>query len=85
MSTPLIASIEPGFRTFDGLRIRFADSGGPQEPVLLLTSPWPESLYAFTPMWPALAEFALLLLTAVVRVSIPKRPGLHCVMDVLRS
>ncbi len=60
MSTPLIASIEPGFRTIDGLRIRFADSGGPQEPVLLLTSPWPESLYAFTPMWPALAEHARL-------------------------
>jgi pimeloyl-ACP methyl ester carboxylesterase len=60
MSTPLIASIEPRFRTIDGLRIRYADSAGRQEPVLLLTSPWPESLYAFTPMWPALAEHARL-------------------------
>jgi pimeloyl-ACP methyl ester carboxylesterase len=60
MSTSPITSIEPQFRTIDGLEIRFADSGGPQEPVLLLTSPWPESLYAFTPMWPVLAEHARL-------------------------
>jgi len=60
MSTPLSASIEPRFRTIDGLRIRYAESRGSPEPVLLLTSPWPESLYAFTPMWPALAEHARL-------------------------
>jgi pimeloyl-ACP methyl ester carboxylesterase len=42
------------------VRIRYADSGGSREPTLLLTSPWPESVYAFTPMWPALAEHARL-------------------------
>lgn len=48
------------FRTVDGIRLRYADSGGPQEPAVLLTSPWPESLYAFKPMWATLAEHARL-------------------------
>jgi pimeloyl-ACP methyl ester carboxylesterase len=56
------ATISPQiqFRTVDGVRIRYADSGGPPEPVVLLTSPWPESLYAFAPMWTTLAERARL-------------------------
>jgi pimeloyl-ACP methyl ester carboxylesterase len=53
--TPLI-----GFRTVDGVRIRFADSGGSGDRVVLLTSPWPESVYAFESIWPALAEHARL-------------------------
>jgi pimeloyl-ACP methyl ester carboxylesterase len=48
------------FRTVDGVRIRYADSGGPQEPTVVLTSPWPESVYAFTPMWASLSERARL-------------------------
>jgi pimeloyl-ACP methyl ester carboxylesterase len=48
------------FRTVDGVRIRYADSGGAHEQTILLTSPWPESLYAFTPMWEVLAERARL-------------------------
>jgi pimeloyl-ACP methyl ester carboxylesterase len=53
-------SIEPQFRTIDGLRVRYADSGGKQARVVLLTSPWPESVYAFAPMWATLAEHARL-------------------------
>jgi pimeloyl-ACP methyl ester carboxylesterase len=53
--------MEPLFRSIDGLRIRYADSGGTQESTVLLTSPWPESLYAFAPMWASLAEHARLL------------------------
>ena len=48
------------FRTFDGVRIRYADSDGSQKPTVLLTSPWPESLYAFAPMWASLGEHARL-------------------------
>jgi pimeloyl-ACP methyl ester carboxylesterase len=48
------------FRTVDGVKIRYADSGASQEPALLLTSPWPESVYAFAPMWTTLAEHARL-------------------------
>ena len=51
---------EVQFRTVDGVRIRYADSGGSQEPVILLTSPWPESIYAFSPIWATLADHARL-------------------------
>ncbi len=60
MTTTPTATIEPGFRTIDGLKIRYADSGGASEQTVLLTSPWPESLYAFTRMWATLAEHARL-------------------------
>ena len=53
-----LAAIEPEFRTVDGVRIRYADSGGPHERTVLLTSPWPESVYAFAPVWATLAEHA---------------------------
>jgi pimeloyl-ACP methyl ester carboxylesterase len=44
------------FRTIDGLRIRYADSGGSRRRSILLTCPWPESLYCFARMWPVLTE-----------------------------
>jgi pimeloyl-ACP methyl ester carboxylesterase len=60
MTTSPTTSITPQFRTLDGLRIRYADSGGSHEPTLLLTSPWPESLYAFREVWDTLAANARL-------------------------
>ena len=60
MSTSVSASIEPRYRTIDGLNIRYADMGDSHESTLLLTSPWPESLYAFAPMWATLAQHARL-------------------------
>lgn len=48
------------YRTLDGLRVRYADSGGVQGPTILLTSPWPESLHAFAPVWDRLAADARL-------------------------
>ncbi len=53
-------AITPQFRTVDGLRIRYGDSGSAREPVVLLTSPWPESIYAFAPVWETLAQQARL-------------------------
>jgi pimeloyl-ACP methyl ester carboxylesterase len=50
-----------GYRTVGGLQIRYADSEGPASQHLVLTSPWPESLYAFDRMWPRLAGIARLL------------------------
>ena len=43
------------FTTMDGTRIRYAESNGSAERLILLTSPWPESVYAFAPIWPLLA------------------------------
>jgi pimeloyl-ACP methyl ester carboxylesterase len=57
---PVTAVPQARFRTVDGLRIRYVESRATLEPTLLLTSPWPESVYAFTPMWSALAEHARL-------------------------
>jgi pimeloyl-ACP methyl ester carboxylesterase len=55
--------IQPSFRTIDGLDMRFAESQrtGTQNGEALLLSPWPESLYAFEPMWSRLAETAHLV------------------------
>jgi pimeloyl-ACP methyl ester carboxylesterase len=53
-------ALQVDFRAVDGVRIRYADSGGSPGPVLLLTSPWPESVYAFAPMWASLADHARL-------------------------
>jgi len=60
MSISLTESIKPKLWTIDGLKIRYAESGGPHEPTILLTGPWPESLYAFTRMWNTLSEHARL-------------------------
>ena len=51
---------EVQFRAVDGVRIRYADSGGSHEATILLTSPWPESVYAYARMWGTLAEHARL-------------------------
>jgi len=45
---------EPRFRTIDGLSIRFVESHG-QDADALLFSPWPESVFAYEPMWWRLA------------------------------
>ena len=53
-------TLQVKFRTVDGVRIRYAESGDSGEPALLLTSPWPESVYAFAPIWDSLADHARL-------------------------
>jgi pimeloyl-ACP methyl ester carboxylesterase len=57
--------IQPQFRTIDGLSVRFAESE-PRDDHALLLSPWPESLFAFEPMWARLAEH-----THLVAVDLP--------------
>src|SRR3954453_19277287 len=59
-SIPMTTTPQVRFQTVGGVRIRYADSGGSREPVILLTSPWPESVYAFAPIWDTLAEHARL-------------------------
>jgi pimeloyl-ACP methyl ester carboxylesterase len=54
------AALEPRFKTVDGVRIRYAEGAGPLERTVLLTSPWPESVYAFAPIWTSLVEHARL-------------------------
>jgi pimeloyl-ACP methyl ester carboxylesterase len=50
-------------RSVDGLAVRYADTGehsGPT-PTLLMTSPWPESLFAFRRIWDRLTPVARLI------------------------
>jgi pimeloyl-ACP methyl ester carboxylesterase len=50
------ATIQTQTAPIDGLKIRYADSGTAYGPVILLTSPWPESLFAFRRIWPLLTQ-----------------------------
>lgn len=65
-------AMRAGFRTVNGVRIRYAESDGPPEQTVLLTSPWPGSMYAFAPIWPALADRF-----RVVAVDLPGFGGLE--------
>ena len=53
---------QPRFRTIDRLSIHFAESEHRDNHTLLL-GPWPESLFAFEPIWARLAEHTHLLAT----------------------
>jgi pimeloyl-ACP methyl ester carboxylesterase len=59
------SSRAPAFRTIDGVAIRFVESG-PGDSDALLLSPWPESVFAYEPTWPRLAET-----THLVAVDLP--------------
>jgi pimeloyl-ACP methyl ester carboxylesterase len=43
------------WRTIDGLRLRYATGGTGSERIVLL-SPWPESIFAFVPVWVGLTK-----------------------------
>jgi pimeloyl-ACP methyl ester carboxylesterase len=55
--TTTTAMAQVQFRKVGGVRIRYAEGGGSGDS-LLLTSPWPESLYAYESMWTSLAKHA---------------------------
>ena len=46
---------EIAWRTIDGLKIRYATKGNGDETVVLF-SPWPESIFAFAPVWDGLTK-----------------------------
>jgi pimeloyl-ACP methyl ester carboxylesterase len=48
--------MQPAFRTADRVRIRYAEAGRGLGETVVLTSPWPESLFAFRKVWGRLAE-----------------------------
>src|SRR5262245_58232152 len=52
--------VHPKTITVDGLSVRYAE-GGKDGPDAILMSPWPESIYAFEPAWPHLADAAHLV------------------------
>lgn len=56
-----IPGLTPRERTVEGLRIRYAETDAIEDPVVLLLNPWPESLYAWEPLWGRLAAKARLV------------------------
>jgi pimeloyl-ACP methyl ester carboxylesterase len=56
---------EPTFRSIDGVSIRFVESDR-RDADALLFSPWPESVFAYEPIWSRLAET-----THLVAVDLP--------------
>ena len=50
--------IQAQTRRAGGVEIRYAEANAGAEPTVLLLSPWPESLYAWEPLWPRLASAA---------------------------
>jgi pimeloyl-ACP methyl ester carboxylesterase len=65
MTITLNDSIQTQFRTIDGLSIRFAESEARNDHALLL-NPWPESLFAYAPIWSRLGEH-----THLVAIDLP--------------
>ena len=49
-------TMKPAFRTADGVRIRYAEAGRGAGETVVLTCPWPESLFAFRKVWGRLAQ-----------------------------
>ena len=54
-------TIAPSHQSVDGVDVRVARSDGGHDETLILTCPWPESLYAFESTWSALSEQANLV------------------------
>ena len=54
-------TIAPSYQPVDGVDVRVARSDGGHDQTLILTCPWPESLYAFESTWSMLAEQANLV------------------------
>ena len=48
-------AMDPAIREADGVKVRFAEGGEAGNEVVVLTSPWPESLFAFRKVWDRLA------------------------------
>jgi pimeloyl-ACP methyl ester carboxylesterase len=49
-------TIDPTIREADGVKIRFAEAGQGGNETVVLTCPWPESLFAFRKVWDRLSE-----------------------------
>jgi pimeloyl-ACP methyl ester carboxylesterase len=56
-----VNTIAISYQPVDGVDVRVAKSDGDRDETLILTCPWPESLYAFESTWSALSEHANLI------------------------
>ena len=54
-------SLEPEYRTIDGVKVRFAQGGKADGPQILMLSPLPHSIVCFDPIWSKLGEHCRLV------------------------
>jgi pimeloyl-ACP methyl ester carboxylesterase len=54
-------SIRPEFRSIDGVKVRFAQGGKHDGPVVLLLCPLPQSILCYEPIWDKLAQHCRLV------------------------
>ena len=50
------STMKPEYRTIDGVKVRYADGGKKDGPVVLLLSPLPHSIVCFSPIWEKLGQ-----------------------------
>jgi len=63
MSEGIDTPLRTAFTKVDGLEIRYAASPKNGAPTVLVLGPWPESIFAYHPIWPTLArDFSLIAL-----------------------
>jgi pimeloyl-ACP methyl ester carboxylesterase len=53
---PATFSMQPRFRTIDGLKVRYAEGGKADGPLVLLLCPLPQSILCYDPIWDRLGE-----------------------------
>jgi pimeloyl-ACP methyl ester carboxylesterase len=61
VSASMSPTIETSYRSVDGVRIRYAESAEAQDRTILMFNPWPESLFAFEPVWAELSSHSHLV------------------------
>jgi pimeloyl-ACP methyl ester carboxylesterase len=58
---PHMDTLPISYRPVDGVDVRIANSDGDHPETMVLTCPWPESLFAFQSTWPMLSQNARLV------------------------
>ena len=61
MSASISPTIETSYRSIAGVRIRYAESAEARDRTVLMFNPWPESLFAFEPIWAELSSHSHLI------------------------
>lgn len=73
-----VMTMKPAARAVDNLNIRYAETGPTHGDTVVLTNPWPESLYAFRLIWDRIAEHF-----HVVAIDLPGFGGSERRLDLL--
>jgi hypothetical protein len=74
---PQVSTLPISYQPVDGIDVRVAKSDGDHDETMILTCPWPESLYAFESTWSALSQNASLVAVASCDSSSPGQSSIR--------